>query len=218
MAGSRAVGYASGSCLATSRGAGQELQVVVVVRPGPPPRRGGLGDQLTGTVCATNMPQEADSRGHQWTTTVTSVRPSCWSPALDLRRHGHPKLHGMQGVPLGSKWIRSWAARSLPAAPLKCEGSWPSSCGRSPHQRQQQPDRPTGVGIDHQLQPRARRSDGRQRRPSMQRERAEPGHHREAADRLVLGDLHAALDPPAPVRPHQPRGRSDPHRPKGASW
>ena len=38
-------------------------------------------------------------------------------------------------------------------------------------------------------------------------------HLGEAAGRLVLGDLHGALDLPALVGPDQPRGRSDPHRP-----
>jgi hypothetical protein len=73
------------------------------------------------------------------------------------------------------------------------------------------------MGIDHQLQPGARRRDRRQRRPSPQRERAESGHLGEAADRLVFGDLHGAFDPPAPVGPDQPGGGADPYRP-GEVW
>jgi hypothetical protein len=45
-----------------------------------------------------------------------------------------------------------------------------------PQQRQQQPHYPAGVGIDHQLQPRARRSDRRKGRPRLQYERSKPGH------------------------------------------
>ena len=126
-----------------------------------------------------------------------------WDPAVTSITQTSP---GPRGVGTTARLVRTDRGRRVEGTMEVTE-----------YQRQQQPDRSAGVGIDHQLQAGARRRDGRQRRPGVQRERAEPGHLGEAAGRLVLGDLHGAFDAPAPVGPHQPGGCSDPIGP-GELW
>jgi hypothetical protein len=70
-----------------------------------------------------------------------------------------------------------------------------------PQQRQQQPHDPTGVGIDHQLQPRARRSHQRKRRPRLHGERP----NRDSTVELLIGWYSMTSMLPSTRRPRSVR-------------